>query len=101
MPIRYLVSRHAAAITWIKQQTQVDQAIDHFDSNLIQPGDTVIGTLPVHIAAEVCERGGKYLHLELTIPSEQRGKELSLEEMSACNPTLTYFQIMQKKENKL
>ncbi|MBJ7556676.1 CRISPR-associated protein Csx16 [Marinomonas spartinae] len=98
MPTRYLVSRHPAAITWIKQQTQVDKVIDHFDSNLIQPGDTVIGTLPVHIAAEVCERGGKYLHLELTIPSEQRGKELSITVMEQCEPKISEFKLTKIEE---
>lgn len=93
IPARYLVSRHPAAIEWIKQQTSVDQVIEHLDISLIQPGDTVIGTLPVHLAAQVCERGGHYLHLELTIPEGLRGKELSFEDMEKCHPKINLFQV--------
>lgn len=49
------VSRHQGAIEWIKQQSiQVDVFVEHLNVEEIQAGDVVIGTLPLHLAAEVC-----------------------------------------------
>lgn len=42
----------------------------------------IIGTLPVNLAAEVCEAGGEYWHLTLNVPPEARGRELTAEEMT-------------------
>ncbi len=45
------------------------------DINDIQSGDTVIGSLPVNLAAEICQRGAAYIHMTLNVPEHWRGKE--------------------------
>ena len=35
----------------------------HFDVADIRRGDNIYGVLPVHIAAEICRRGGRYFHV--------------------------------------
>jgi CRISPR-associated protein Csx16 len=50
-----------------------------------------MGTLPVNLAAEVCARGGRYLHLTLDLPPEARGRDLSAEEMERFGARLTEF----------
>ncbi|WP_372737045.1 CRISPR-associated protein Csx16 [Neptunomonas sp.] len=97
MPKNYLVSRHPAAIDWISQQMPVDQVITHLDINLIEVDDAVIGTLPIHVAAQVCERQAKYVHLSLDIPSQWRGKELDTVEFKQCAPRLEEFSISREK----
>lgn len=88
----YFVSRHPGAREWAQQEgITVDAVIDHLDPSIIQPGDTVIGSLPVNLAAEVCERGGRYLHLTLELPFELRGKELSAEDMRRCGARVEAF----------
>ncbi len=78
------VTRHPGAREWARHQgIAVDTVIDHLDPETVQPGDTVIGTLPVNLAARVCERGARYLHLSLEIPPGRRGGEFSVEEMEA------------------
>lgn len=49
----WFISRHRGAIAWIKEQPQwhIDHYRDHLDPDEIAPGDTVIGTLPPHLAA--------------------------------------------------
>lgn len=80
----YFVTRHPGARDWAAQEgITVDQVIDHLDTLCVQIGDSVIGTLPVNLAAEVCARGGAYLHLSLVLPPELRGRELSAEQMRA------------------
>lgn len=75
----------------MQRGVEVDHCIAHLDPAQLAPGDTVIGTLPVHLAAEVCARKGRYLHLSLTVPADKRGSELSLEDMQACQARLEAF----------
>ena len=53
----YLITCHPGAIEWAERQgVRVDKLIAHLDPGLIQPGDAVIGTLLVQLAAVVCAR---------------------------------------------
>ncbi|WP_274584124.1 CRISPR-associated protein Csx16 [Neisseria leonii] len=91
----YFVSRHAGARAWVEQQTQwqVDCFISHLDPQCIRRGDVVLGTLPLHLAAEVCARGGIFYFL--TLPQEEagRGSEYSAEEMAEMGCSLRRFEV--------
>ena len=88
----YLITRHPGAVEWIARQgVSTDAVLTHLDSNLIQAGDTVIGTLPVHLAAAVCERGGKFISLTLDLPLALRGRELMVDDLDACCARLEPF----------
>jgi CRISPR-associated protein Csx16 len=90
----YFITRHPGAIAWAQQQgISVDQQIAHLDINLIQTGDTVIGSLPVNLAAEVCKKGGIYMHLSLNVPEQWRGKELSAAQMTECGAHLESYEL--------
>lgn len=89
-----LVTRHPGAIQWIHNSgIIVDSHCDHLDINEINKGDVVIGVLPVNLAAEVCARGGKYLHICMELPQVARGKELSSGEMAQFNATIKGFTV--------
>jgi len=89
MPRTFLVSRHPGAIRWLQRQGYspvIHRA--HLDLNEVVRGDTVIGTLPVHMAAAVCSKGAEYHHLAVDIPSKLRGVELDEETMDRCGARL-------------
>lgn len=53
----FFVSHHPGAIEWATQQRlAVDRFLAHLDPGQVSSSDTVIGTLPVHLAAKVCDR---------------------------------------------
>ncbi len=80
---RWLVTRHPGARAWIEHAgIAYDHHVDHLDPDDIAPGDIVIGSLPINLAATVCARGARYLHLTIHLNHEDRGRELSLEELS-------------------
>ncbi len=90
----FFVTRHAGAVEWAARQgVAVDRTVAHLDLAEVRRGDVVIGTLPVHLAAEVCESGARYLHLVLDLPPEQRGLELTAEEMARCGPRLVEYRV--------
>ncbi len=82
----WFVSRHEGAIAWAKgHKLPVDRWVEHLDAQQIVAGDTVIGTLPVHIAADICSRGARFFFLELHLELNQRGKELTESDMLKAN----------------
>lgn len=93
-PRRWLVSRHPGAVEWLHAQgIEADRAVEHLDPEAPAPGDIVIGTLPLHIAARLCERRVRFQFLSLDLPPELRGRELHRDEMKACNARLEEFRI--------
>lgn len=78
----YFVTRHPGARDWAATEAlAVDEFIAHLDIARVCAGDVVIGSLPVNLAAEVCARGARYLHLSLDLPPDARGIELTAEAM--------------------
>jgi CRISPR-associated protein Csx16 len=78
----FFVSRHPGAIDWVHRHgISIDRILTHLDPEEIQAGDMVIGMLPIHLAAEVCARKARYLHLSVDLPQDRRGVELSADEL--------------------
>jgi CRISPR-associated protein Csx16 len=61
--------------------------------DLIKNGDQVLGTLPVSIAAEICDKGARYFHLILDLPPELRGQELSAQDMKKAEAKLKEYEV--------
>ena len=90
----FFVSRHPGAADWaLEQGLAVDRAVAHLDPAEVEAGDVVIGTLPVNLAAQVCARGARYLHLTLDLPADWRGQELSAADMQACGVRLEEYRV--------
>ena len=88
----WFVSRHPGAIEWAKcQQLPITHWVEHLDPAQIAEKDTVIGTLPVHLAAQVCERGGVFYFLAMELPHALRGQELSVSQMLSAKCKLQQY----------
>ncbi len=91
----WFVSRHPGANAWAQAQgLHIDRYVLHLDTTQIQPGDTVIGTLPVHLAAAVCSQGARFLNISLDLPAHWRGRELSAVELRQCKARLEEFHVV-------
>lgn len=90
----WFVSRHPGAREWAAEEgITVDTLVDHLDLDRIAPGDVVIGSLPVNLAAAVCSGGARYLHLSIDLPLEARGKELSAGDMHRYGARIEAFDV--------
>lgn len=88
----WFISRHEGAIEWMQQQSiSVDYWATHLDLEAIQPGDIIIGILPIAIAAEVIAFGARYFALILPQQASDRGQEHSSEAMKARGAYLQEF----------
>lgn len=90
----WFVSRHPGAKNWVVEQgVCVDHWVDHLDPAEVAAEDLVIGTLPIHQVARICDIGARYLHLALDMPAELRGKELSETKLRALGARLCEFRV--------
>lgn len=89
----FFVSRHPGAIEWAARHGIVGAKLfPHFDPEDVDPGDVVIGTLPINLVAEVNRLGGTYKHLSMDLPSDARGKELTADDLEQYGARLeTYY----------
>lgn len=95
----WFITRHPGAIAWAHRHGIVAASPDNGDERITDSitvadvclGDTVFGTLPVHLAAEICARGGRYFHITMTVPGDRRGQELTPDDMDAFGATCREF----------
>ncbi len=93
----WFVSRHPGALDWARDEgIAVDKCAAHLDVTQVRAGDQVIAALPVHLAAQVCARGARYLHLQLLVPAELRGVELSAAQMRQCGATIKAYRVTEE-----
>lgn len=90
----YFVSRHSGALDWAREQgVVVDRQVEHLDPTLLRVGDWVLGTLPIHLAAAVCECDARYIHLSLEVPRSERGKQLTVRQMRDYHARLECYDV--------
>jgi putative CRISPR-associated protein (TIGR02620 family) len=86
---RLIIARHAGAVEWLRRNGIKGQVVAHVDDPEILEDKHVYGVLPLYLAARARSI------TEIAMPGltpEQRGKELTPEEMDEAGARLqTYF----------
>lgn len=97
----YFVTRHPGALDWARAKgIAYDEHIAHLDPAKVGAEDTVIGSLPVHLAAEVCARGARYFNLSLDLPEKLRGRELDAETLEECRARIEEYVVLKAGESR-
>lgn len=95
----FFISRHPGAVEWaVRQRLAIDHVVPHLDPAQVQPGDTVIGSLPVNLAAQVCAGGAAYWHLSVELPAELRGRELSADDLESLGARVEAFEVQARRD---
>lgn len=91
------VCRHQGAIDWMKKQSiPIDYWTEDLRIENIKKNDTVIGILPMYLAAAICSKGAHFIALELAIPQKKRGVELSSSDLEEMNCSLQEYQVQKR-----
>lgn len=96
----YFVTRHSGAKQWASHHSErgllplpIDRHVEHYDAEWTQPGDVVMGNLPLKDIAALQRRGGQFVALDLDVPPELRGQELTAAQMARLGARLTPFRV--------
>jgi CRISPR-associated protein Csx16 len=88
----FFITRHPGALDWARSQgIAFDRHVTHLNAAEVTPGDVVLGSLPVHLAAAICQRGARYFNLSLDLPEKLRGRELDAQTLKRCGGRLEEF----------
>lgn len=91
----YFVSRHPGALKWAKRDDVLKNAemVEHLDIEKIKAGDVVTGTLPINMVANICELGAIYRHLVMNMSFEDRGKNLTPDQMADLGAHVKRYEV--------
>jgi CRISPR-associated protein Csx16 len=89
----YFITRHAGAREWAARHRPDAVLKSHVDVREVAAGDVVLGTLPVHLAADTGARGARYFHLVLDLSETDRQEELTGDEMEARGAKLVEYRV--------
>ncbi|MDP1696216.1 MAG: CRISPR-associated protein Csx16 [Xanthomonadaceae bacterium] len=96
----YFITRHPMTERWVRFASRrgklpwpVDAVLEHLDPVIVQPGDVVMGTLPLKVIDAVLQRGAQFWALDLDVPPALRGKELSATQLAAFKARLTQYEV--------
>ncbi len=86
-----IISRHVGLIDWLATKGVNGRVISHLGDGDVADGDIVIGTLPVHLVADITSRGALYIHVRIDIPEHLRGQELDRAALDQLDVSLIPF----------
>lgn len=87
MPL-LIVTRHQPTVEWLKTKGVTGEVVSHVHNPEQVKGRIVVGNLPFHLASEARAIGSIEL---VKLRPEQRGKELSVEEMEEAGARITWY----------
>lgn len=87
----WIISRHPGAQTFLADLGVTGKRLTHLNVEDVRAGDVVIGTLPLPMIAELCQRDVEYWHISLNVNAADRGKELSACQMKARGVRIERF----------
>lgn len=92
------VTRHPGALAWLHSEgVRPHRVVPHLRAEDLAGGDTVVGILPLGLAAELHERGVRCLHLHINLQRADRGRELTVAEMRSRGARLDEFVVSRRR----
>jgi CRISPR-associated protein Csx16 len=91
----YLITRHAGAVEWLTRRGMDFVHLPHLDDlACIEPGDRVIGPLPLGKIADIVAAGACYEAIEMDLPEGVRGSELTPDQMVGYRACLVRYHVV-------
>lgn len=91
----YFVSRHPGALQWMQDRFigQPARVLTHLPGDFSPgPGDRIFGVLPLQWVQRITAAGAQAWVLEVELPPELRGRELTAEQLSQRGAALVLYE---------
>lgn len=88
---KIIVTRHEGLLNWLKERGICGDVISHVESPEQIRGKDVVGVLPLYLAAVAAS----VTTVEMDLPQEARGKDLTPEEMDSFGATLHRYVVQE------
>ena len=96
----WFVSRHQGAVAWARaRKLPIDRFVPHLNVDDVLSDDTVMGTLPVELAAEVCRRGARFYALCMTVDEARRGHDLTAGDLAGQGACLQRYHVIREEDD--
>lgn len=97
----YIITRHVGAVEWMRRHhpdlmrgaTEIMPHADRAFFDKLEPGDVVVGVLPLPLIAEVCKKGAAFYALNISLPQSMRGMELSADDMERLGASIRRYEV--------
>jgi CRISPR-associated protein Csx16 len=94
-PKTWIVTRHTGALVFLARRGFFGAHVSHLDTALVRSGDTVIGNLPLSVIARLQRAHAKYWHLCVEVTREDRGQELSADQLESLGACIRRFHVVE------
>ena len=87
-----VVSRHKGLIEWLERRGMINETteiVSHITDKSVLYNRTVIGNLPLSLACLT----GRMLTIEMEVPQELRGKDITADEMDNCGAYVDEYKV--------
>jgi CRISPR-associated protein Csx16 len=90
------LTRHPGALHWLRDKIGCDshvEVLEHLDDVLLKCHDRIYGIFPMHIAARLCAAGVECWMIDVAIPPELRGVEMTSEQLNQLGAQLIRYHV--------
>lgn len=90
-----IVTRHRGAVEWIRHRLCANEAqvVEHLGDLTFDPGDRVLGVLPLALAARLCALGVEVYVIDVDTPPAWRGREMTADDLCALGASLVRYEV--------
>lgn len=96
-----IVTRHSGAVDWLIRKGVSGEVFTDLTPEVrarLQSGDLVVGSLPVHLVADLNRRGVGYAAIVMDVGPSRRGRQLSADDMTSLGASLRRFRVVDDGE---
>lgn len=89
----WVITRHVGALVWLHSVgVRPDRIESDLDLSRVRPGDSVVGVVPLCLAAGIGARGASCWHIVMDLEAHDRGRALGPRRMRQRNARLVQFE---------
>ena len=95
----FIITRHSGAVEWMREEypslfhrhTEICSHLSKSHLEDLSSQDRVIGIIPIHLGEKICSKGADLVLIQVHVPPELRGEELTAQDMRRLGASLRRY----------